>query len=240
MSSRHQPSPADVYGWRDLNTNEGRTVTGSTPKDSVENTAWTMMTVFGWSNSELRKDMEKEIMDHIHALNTIYWSKVDRLEEARQRAQRKREIAEMLKWSDLKTATYTSSAASARTSSTGDNPGGPNECFTSDGTGFSIARVAVRNTRTGEIFEFDSTPFGCSPWLPAQEGNDGWRIGSAGQEKTSSVNTREWRIPPQSPNSSRSLTEKEQRQNAYNEFMHPEDPSRGTPLSVYDDIDDDY
>lgn len=173
----HVPSdpPSDEYGWRDLNTNEGQTVTGCTPNASVLNTAWTMMTVFGWSNSELMQDMEKEIMDHIHALNTIYWSKVDRLEEARQREQRKREIADMLKWSDLKTATYTSSEASTRTSSTGDNPGGPNECFTSDGTGFSIARVAVRNTRTGEIFEFDSTPFGCSQWLPAQEGNDGWR-----------------------------------------------------------------
>ena len=253
--------PANEYGWRDLNTNEGRTVTGCTPKDSVENTACTMMSVFGWCNPELMVDMEEEIKTKIHELNAIYWSKADQWklnEEEMKRERTKREIADMLKWNDLRTATYTDGTV--------EIPDGPNQCFLSDGTPVRLARVAIA-TGNGEMFEYDCMPsMGAHPtWLPAQEGNDCWRGNRgwamriaraqelAGEEKTASVNTREWRIPSPAPDLNptqqspafvslasiqRSQELKEQRQKAYNEFMHPEDPSRGTPLSVYDDIDD--
>ena len=221
----HAPStPSEnEYGWPNgLNTNDGQTVTGCTPKDEMENTACTMMSVFGWSHPELIGDMEEDIKSKILELNAIYWSKVNQIkakEEERKRELKKREIVDMLKWNDLRTATYTDGTV--------EHPGAPNECFTSDGTPVTIIRVAV--LCGDETLEFDniSNPYGGienpTQWVPAQEGNDGWRIGSARAQE--SAGEEKWQ-------------EEDQRQKEYNEFMHPEDPSRGTPLSVYDNIDD--
>ena len=258
MSTRNSvPStPSEnVYGWPNgLNTNDGQTVTGCTPKDEMENTACTMMSVFGWSHPDLIGDMEEDIKSKILELNAIYWSKVNQIkaeEEERKRELKKREITSMLYWGDLKTATYTD----------GEHPDGPNDCFTSDGTPVSIISVTV--LCGDETFEFNNVenPHGginhSTIWQPAQEGNDGWRIeakrrrykveGAAAEQGDEPAYCASWAAltaleqsqPPKDSLKKSTAEEKARRQKEYNEFMHPEDPSRGTPLSVYEHIDSD-
>ena len=186
----NQLSQSSEYGWRDLNTDNGRTITGNSPINELEKIAHTMTTVLGWSDTDLVAGMVEEIKTNIRNLNTMYWREVNRKRENRQR-----EIIEMLRWNQLVTATYTSSS----------NPKGPHMCFLNDGTPVEIIRVAVMcGGPNPETLEFHNVQThrgdteNPTEWVPAQEGNDGWRISSArghesaGEEKTTQENSDDW------------------------------------------------
>ena len=186
----NQLSQSSEYGWRDLDTDKGRTVTGNSPMDELENIACNMVKVLGWTDAELVAEMIEEVKTKVRGLNTMYWREVDRKRENRQR-----EIIEMLRWNQLVTATSISSS----------NPKGPNMCFLNDGTPVEIIRVAVMcGGPNPETLEFHNvqTHHGDTEnptaWVPAQEGNDGWRIASArghesaGEQKTTQKSSDDW------------------------------------------------
>lgn len=186
----NQLSQSSEYGWCDLNTDNGRTVTGNSPMNNIEDITFNMIKALGWSDTHLVAEMFEEIKTKVRDLNTMYHKKLNRKREDRQR-----EIIEMLRWNQLVTATYTSSTS----------PKGPNMCFLNDGTPVEIIRVAVMcGGPNPETLEFHNvqTHYGGNEnpteWVPAQEGNDGWRIGSArghesaGEEKTNQVSSDDW------------------------------------------------
>ena len=91
----NQLSHSSEYGWCDLNTDNGRTVTGNSPMDELEKITHMMTTVLGWSDADLVTGMVEEIKTKIRDLNTITkklnWKREDR----------QREIIEMLNGTNL-------------------------------------------------------------------------------------------------------------------------------------------
>ena len=186
----NQLSQSSEYERRDLNTDNGRTVTGNRPINELENIAHTMTTALGWSDADLVAEMVEEIKTNICNLNTMYHKKLDS-----KRQHRKREIIDLLELGNLWTGTSDWMECSD----------GPNKCFLNDGTPVSIIRVAVmcggQNPETLEFHNVQTQHGGNenpTAWLPAQEGNDGWRIGSArghesaGEEKTTHESNDDW------------------------------------------------
>ena len=186
----NQLSQSSEYGWCDLNTDNGRTVTGNSPMDELEKITHMMTTVLGWSDADLVTGMVEEIKTKVRDLNTMYHKKLNQKRENRQQ-----EIIEMLKWNQLVTATSISSTS----------PKGPNMCFLNDGTPVEIIRVAVMcggpNPETLEFHNVQTHNGGNenpTAWVPAQEGNDGWRIASArghestGEQKTTQESSDDW------------------------------------------------
>ena len=186
----NQLSQSSEYGWRDLDTDNGRTVTGNRPLNELENIAHTMTTALGWSDADLVAEMVEEIKTNIRNLNTMYHKKMES-----KRQHRQREIIDMLELGQL----WTGNSDCMETTD------GPNDCFLVDGTPVSIIRVAVMcGGPNPETLEFHNVPThhggieNTTEWAPAQEGNDGWRIGSArvqetaSEEKTNQVSSDDW------------------------------------------------
>lgn len=186
----NQLSQSSEYGWCDLNTDNGRTVTGNSPMDELDKITHMMTTVLGWSDADLVTGMVEEIKTKVRDLNTMYHKKMES-----KRQHRQREIIDLLDLGNLWTGT----------SDWMESTDGPNKCVLIDGTPVSIIRVAVMcggpNPETLEFHNVQTHNGGdenSTAWVPAQEGNDGWRIGSArghesaGEEKTTQESSDDW------------------------------------------------
>ena len=164
--------------------------TGFSPMDNIEVITYNMINVLGWSDTDLVAEMLEDIKSNIRNLNTMYHKKMES-----KRQHRQREIIDLLELGQLWTGN----------SDWMESRDGPNDCFLVDGTPVSIIHVAVMcggpNPETLEFHNISNPTGGIqnpTVWVPAQEGNDGWRIGSArvqetaGEEKTNQVSSDDW------------------------------------------------
>ena len=152
-------------------------------KDAVN----AVMTDLSWFNPGLRKAMMGKVREQIMALNNIYWSEVNRLEEKRKQLGRESMIQEIIKklvWARIKTSEGDPSSYDG----TGRGPNGPNMCILSDGTRVKLRYVTFETTE-GDLIRlenkssypdncrrtFSGVPYesdGPCVWLPVQEDND--------------------------------------------------------------------